>query len=190
MPLEDSRLCASDGQGPPVVSVEAPMIQVSHLQFQPIAREDPASPSSDTPHIPTSTSQVQRLAETNAHTKVPTPIPGTDSIDLVWAEALKIATEKLSSKNLPHDLTNLTSQSAGENIRAVIKALDTFQKDEKKKRWRYTWRGKEVIIVERLGKILKTVESYSKVVVTVIQSNPQVSALVWGGVQAIMQVCI
>jgi len=82
---------------------------------------------------------------------------------------------------------NLTSQSAEENIEAVVKALNIAQEDDKKKRWGYTWRGKEVIVVERLGKILKSVEKYSRIVDIAVQSNPQVSALVWAGVWAIMQ---
>ena len=42
--------------------------------------------------------------------------------------------------------------------------------------------------MERLGKILRSVEKYSKVVDTAIQTSPQVSALVWAGVWAIMRV--
>ena len=42
--------------------------------------------------------------------------------------------------------------------------------------------------MERLGKILKVVEKYSKVVDIAVQCNPQVSALVWAGVWAIMRV--
>ena len=75
-------------------------------------------------------------------------------------------------------------------MEAVVKALHTLQEDDKKKRWSYTWRGKEIIVVEHLGKILKTAEKYSKVVDTAVQSNPQVSALVWAGVWAIMRVFI
>ncbi|RPB18295.1 hypothetical protein L211DRAFT_124964 [Terfezia boudieri ATCC MYA-4762] len=71
--------------------------------------------------------------------------------------------------------TNLTSQSAEENIDAVVKALNAVQEDDRKKRWRYTWRGKEVVVVKRLGTILKNVGQYTKVVDTAIQSNPQVA---------------
>ncbi|RPB18346.1 hypothetical protein L211DRAFT_797364, partial [Terfezia boudieri ATCC MYA-4762] len=39
-------------------------------------------------------------------------------------------------------------------------------------------------------KILKNVGQYTTVVDTAIQSNPQVSALVWAGVRAIMQVAL
>ena len=105
---------------------------------------------------------------------------------MAWAAALKIAKTKLGD-SFPLELTNLTPD---DNIRSVIEALNTLQKDEKKKRWSYTWRGREVVIVERLGRILKIVEPYSKVVNTAIQANPQVAALVWAGVWAIMWVGI
>ena len=84
---------------------------------------------------------------------------------------------------------SLTSQLPGGNIRAVIEALDTLQKAEKDKRLHYSWNGKKVVIVERLGKFLKTAEPYSKTVDKAIQSNP-VAALVWAGIWTIMRVCI
>ena len=123
--------------------------------------------------------------------QLPPEVKSTPDPDMVWAKALDIAKKKLSDNNLPPlDLTNLTSQSTEENIEAVVKALNTAQEGDKKERWSYTWRGKEVIVVERLGKILKSVEKYTKVVDNTIQSNPQVSALVWAGVWAIMRVSI
>ena len=129
----------------------------------------------------TSTSQVQDLAQSDVHSELPGP-------DVVWAETMKIAQEELSKNNLPLDLTHLTSRSAGENIRDVIEALDTLQKDEKKKRWRIPWRGKEVIFVEVVGKFLKTVEPYSTALNTALK--PQVIAAVWAGVWVLMRVRI
>ena len=122
----------------------------------------------------------------------PAPNPGAmDPSSQIWAKALEIAREKLSNNNLPPlDLTNLTSKSAEENIEAVLTALSATQQDDKKKRWSYTWRGKKVIVMESLGKILKSVERYTKIVDIAIQSNPQVSALVWAGIRGIMQVRI
>lgn len=116
----------------------------------------------------------------------PDPHPSVD-----WLKTLEIAKKKLEENNLPPlNLINLTSQSAQENMGYVVKALEDLQSDDKKKRWSYTWCGKEVIVVERLGKILKSIDSYSKVVGTAIQVNPQAKALVWVGIWAIMQVCI
>ena len=110
---------------------------------------------------------------------------------MVWAKALEITKRKLSDNNLPPlNLTNLTSQSVEENVEAVVKALNMLQEDDKKKRWSYTWRGKKVIVVEHLGKILKTVEKYLQVVDTAKPRNPEMGALVWACVWAIMQVRI
>jgi len=176
------------------VSAPIDIVQISHSQSESIASGNPAPPSTISPHIPTSTSQAQASAEVDIPAAVlpQTDVPDSDATEhspQVWAKVLEIAKKKLSGNSLPPlDLTNLTSQSAEENIEAVVKALTTAQKDDKKKRWSYTWRGKEVIFVEHLGKILKSVEKYTKVVGAAISSNPQVSGLVWAGILAIMRV--
>ena len=159
-----------------------------------------APPSTSSSQIPTPTCEVQALPKIAAHAAIlpqakSTPGPGaaepSTPSSVVWAKVSEITKKKLSDYSLPPlDFTSLTSQSAEENIAAVVKALNAVQEDDMKKRWSYTRCGKEVIVVERLGKILKSVEKYSKVVDTAIQSNPQVSALVWAGVSAIMRVRI
>ena len=166
-------------QGTSFSSPGIPTIHVSHSQPRPISSV----------HVPSSASRVQSLAKTDVHTKVQPETKSTsgpDIIDVAWAAALKIAKDKLGG-SFPLELTNRTP---GDNIRSVIEALKTLQKDEKKKRWSYTWRGRQVMIVERLGRILKIVEPYSKGVNTAIQANPHVAALVWAGVWAIMRVGI
>ena len=125
----------------------------------------------------------------------PTPVPNVieplSHSSEVWLKTLKIAEKKLSDNKLPPlNLTNCNPQSAEENMEAVIKVLNASQEEDQKNRWSYTWRGKKVIVVERLGKILKYVEKYSKVVDIAIQSDPGVAALVWAGIWAIMQVRI
>ena len=178
--------------------VSAPLVQISHPQSESIARDNPA-PHSTSPYILTPTCQVQASAIIDVHAQIlpqtkstadPDVIEPSTPSSVVWAKVLEITKKKLGDNSLPPlNLTNLT-QSAEENIAAVVKALNTTQEDNRKKRWSYTWRGKEVIVVERLGKILKSVEKYSKAVDTAIQSNPQVAALVWAGVWAIIRVRI
>ena len=188
---DHNSLSPPDVQGLSVASVSTTLVRVSHSQSEPITSENPAPPLACTSLIPASTSQVQDLAQTDEHTKVPPQTKPTlrpAIIDAVWSKTLKIADKKLRDNNLPFSLTNLASQLKEESIEAVINGLDTLQKDEKKKRWRYTWRGREVIVVERLGKILKIVEKYSKVIDTAIQSDPGVTSLVWAGVWAVMRV--
>ena len=154
-----------------------------------IASENLASPSTCALYSPTSTCQAQASAVLPTLTPGPTVIEAPTHCSVVWAKALEIAIKKLNDNNLPPlDLTNLTSQSAEENIETVVKALNILQEDDNKKRWSYTWHGKEVIVVERLGHILKGIEKYSKTVDIAMQCNPQVSALVWAGVWAILRV--
>ena len=187
-----------DDQGSPSISTSAPtsapIILVSHPPPEPITSVDPApSPAC----IPTSTCHVHAQAQTDA--RIPKPpndpeaaIEPPPHSSVVWAKTLQIAKQKLKDNNLPplDDPTDPTSQSVGGNIGAVVESLNTLQEDAQKGRWRYTWRGKEIIIAERLGEILRSMDKYSHVVGTVVQCDPQVSALVWGGVQAIMRVCI
>lgn len=176
---------SSDLQGSSSVSVSAQIGQISHLQSEPTASENLAPPS--TPNIPVPTWQVPPTKSTSNLDDVQ---PSSYS-SMVWAKALEIAKKKLSENNLPPlSHADLTSQSAAENIGCVVDILKTLNRDDEKKRRRYTWRGEEVIVVKRLGKILKGVEKYSGVVGTAIQSNPQVGALVWAGILVIMRVRI
>lgn len=144
-------------------------------------------------HTPTSSSDVQGSSLVFISTPIVRVSHSQSELiePVVWTKALKIARKKLDDNNLPPlDPTALTSQSAGKNIEAIVKGLKTLQEDDEKKRWSYTWHGKKVIVVEHLAKILRYVEKYSKVVDTAIQSQPEVSALVWAGVWGIMRVCI
>ena len=170
-------------------AVSAPIL---HAQPESIASENPAPPSTYSSHIPTSTCGVQALAKIDAAAILPQTksTPGSSTIEpstpsessVVWAKALEIIKKRLSDNSLPPlDLTSLISQSAEENIAVVVKELNAAQGDNNRKRRSYT---------RQLGKILKSVEKYTKVVDTAIQSNPQVSALVWAGILAIMRVRI
>lgn len=170
----------------------SPSLLTLHPQPEPTANYNPLPLSTHAPHI--CTCQVQTSAKAVVDLEVlpqTTARPNIMEPSSVWAKALEIADKKLSDNNLPPlDLTNLTSPSAEENIQAIVRALNTIQEDGKKKRWSYTWRGKKVIVVERLGKILKSMENYTKVADIAVQSNPKMAALVWAGVYAILRVRI
>ena len=171
----------------------APIIRVSPSPPERTASENP-EPSSNCPtNIQTPTCQVRGLGETHTAELQMDPriIKPPPHSSVVWIQALEIAKKKLSENNLPSlDLTNITSQSAEENIQAVFKSLNALQEDQKKKRWSYTWRGRDIVVVERLGDILRSMEKYSKIVDTVVQYDPQASALIWAGIQGIMRVAL
>ena len=123
-----------------------------------------------------------------AQASVPPQTKATPGHDV---KSLEIAQRKLSNSGLPPlDLTALTSQSLEENINAVVRTLTTLQKDEQKKRWSYTWRGKQVITVERVQEILRAVEKYTKIMDSTIQTNLQVTSIVWASIIGIISVRI
>ena len=183
---------SSGHESSPGVQGRAPIIRVSSSSSESTTSKIPDPLSICTPNIPTPANQVPCPTETDTHeVELSDDIKPPPHSSIVWVQALEIAKKKLCKNNLPPlDLTSLTSQSAEQNIQTVFKSLNTLQEDEQKRRWSYTWRGKEVIIVERLGEILRSVEKYSKIVDTAIQCNPQVGALVWAGIQGIMQVAL
>ena len=111
---------------------------------------------------------------------------------VVWTQTLQIAEEKLRDNNLPPlDTKKLTSESATENIGAVAKSLNALREKKQNNQWGYTARdGRKIKFVERLEKTLRSIEPYTKVANTVVQCEPMVGALVWGGLQAIIQVRI
>ena len=141
-------------------SISLPMIRISHSQSESLTSDIPVPASTCAPQSP----------------------------DGVWTKVLEIAEKKLSDNNLPPlDLTSqLMAGTVEEHMQAVVNTLNILEKDNGKKGWNYTWHGKKVIVVEQLGKILKQATPYTKDIAT--QANPQVRALVWAGVRAIMQV--
>ena len=110
----------------------------------------------------------------------------------LWDQTLEIVKRKLSINNTPFSLDdNLHPKSATENIQSIIQMLEGAQEDEQKRRLRFPgWHGKEIVVVERLGTVLKTMNKYATIVDVAIQHSPEVTALVWAGVRGILQVRI
>jgi len=99
-----------------------------------------------------------------------TPTSPNQALAVVWQRSIQIAQEKLSEKNLPPlSLDDQKSQTANNVINPTIGDLQNTTKTDSE-------RGAGV---ERLGKILRIVEKYAKIVGTAIQHNPQFSSLVW-----------
>ncbi|KAF8421813.1 hypothetical protein EV426DRAFT_190016 [Tirmania nivea] len=136
-------------------------------------------------------SQAVRNANCSSDTKnSPTVSPSISS--RLWQEALEIAQKSLTKYNLPSlEIGSFQSQCAVENIQSLLAELDAAYRENKDRQWRYKDRqGNDVIWVERLGKVLKTVDKYAKIVNTAIQHHPNVTALVWAGARTILQVTL
>ncbi|KAF8472040.1 hypothetical protein BDZ91DRAFT_780824 [Kalaharituber pfeilii] len=106
-----------------------------------------------------------------------------ESADLVHKinASTSSSTPQSSGQNLPSNPTR-------DQIEGEIRDLQTVHKESKEKQWKYTNRhGERVAVVERIGPILKCIESYSNIVDVAIQHNPKITALVWASVRAILR---
>ena len=94
-------------------------------------------------------------------------------LERIWKRSIDLAQEKLKEKQLP--LLDPRFES-GADISSTVEDLEKTIGQSK---------GPGV---GRLRKILKTIYNYAGIVDTAIQHNPAITALVWAGVKAILQV--
>lgn len=112
-------------------------------------------------------------------TTIVTPASPNGATAKLWQRSIEIAEKKLSEKNLPPlGLDNLSTQPATEIIKLTIGDLE----DKVRKH------GDAGAGGGRWKNILKTIDRYARIVDTVIQHNPEITALVWAGIRASLQV--
>jgi len=145
------------------------------------------NPSSQTPGPVSTTSSEPQMLSTVSQPNNTVP-PSVSSH--IWQKTFEIAQKSLAKYQLPSvELGSLQSQSAAENIQALVAELETAYQGKKDRQWRYKDRdGNEVVWVERVGKILKSVDKYAKIVDTAIQHHPDITSLVWAGARTMLQV--
>lgn len=162
-------------------------------QISPTITNTISEPTNNVPNTPYTL--LQRCFHLNVFNTNDVPrtrtMPSFNDSDL-WQLSVQIAQAQLSKHGLPPlvlDNSSLQSQSAIENINYILEKLNCALKEDKNKRWRYTRDGKEVVIVERWGKVLRSINKYSQIIDTAVQHSPQVTALIWASMKMILQVC-
>ena len=123
--------------------------------------------------------------KTDEHIEAPPQTQPAQNPDIIWAKTLEIVEKKLNDNNIPPlRQTNFTPESVKRNMGAVVEAVKRHVED-KGNTLLYTWRGKEVVVVEHWEKILRAVGVYSKVNTFAIHG---VTPLVWTAIREIMNV--
>ncbi|KAF8432861.1 hypothetical protein BGX38DRAFT_226934 [Terfezia claveryi] len=196
----DAVPCAHCPRPPP----EAPATDIAALNpldivITTISLIDPSSQTLDPVSTPTNNSQAlssasqavedaNRMSDTKNN---PSTFPPSISSH-IWQKTLVIAQKSLAKYQLPSvELGGLQSQSAAENIQFLVAELETAHQKNKDRQWRYKDRqGNEVVWVERLGRIMKSVDKYAKIVDTAIQHHPDITSLVWAGARTMLQVAL
>lgn len=177
----------SAGPGPvttPSVGQFSNLEQLNTTDRPPLARTEPIEP----PHSAPQKAQRNPTSQDNGGS-----CDGTqDSLPSVWDLTVQLAAKKLQEHGLqwpsPLDPASLNSISATKNIQSLVETLESHRKEAKRKQWNYTFRGKKIVVAQRLEKIFRTVDKYTRVVDTAIQHSPEITALAWAGVRFMLQV--
>jgi len=107
----------------------------------------------------------------------PAQVPSVLPIERIWQRSIDLAQERLKEKKLPLlELSSPTFKSVigvSSPVEDLKRTINQSGKGPAADRWR---------------KILKTIDSYAKLVDTAIQHSPAITALVWAGVRTILQV--
>ena len=160
--------------------IQSPGIQSPGIQSPGIQSPGIQSPGIQLPvvNVKTPASQSHSVASLQSVNSTPAP-PQPPSI---WERTLDIAETILHDHGLPPlDRNTFKSASSAENIQAVLDTLKTAQGEDQKG----GLTGKD-----RVRRILRGVEKYTKIADTAVQHSPEVTALVWAGIKGILQVCI
>jgi hypothetical protein len=104
----------------------------------------------------------------------------------LWQRVHSIARDRLSKKE--RELLDLPT-GGNDSIESAISAAKGAHKAAKDRRWVYrSKQGNDIVVMERVGRILRGMENYAKIGDILIQSNPEITALVWGAARFILQV--
>lgn len=107
-------------------------------------------------------------------------------ISELWKKAYTIAKGRLCDIELAElDLNSLSNDS----VFTVLVAAEAARNDKDNKKWRYTARNGEVVILrDRFDRIVDGFDKYAKVVDVAINHSPQISSLVWASARFLIQV--
>jgi len=103
----------------------------------------------------------------------------------LWQRVYSIAKDQLSNK----EREQLDLPAGNDSIESAISAAKSAHKAAKDRRWVYRRKqGNDIVVMERVGRILRGMENYAKIGDVLIQSSPEITALVWGTARFILQV--
>lgn len=75
-----------------------------------------------------------------------------------------------------------------DNIEKILEATTKSRSVCQENRWKFTFRGKDIIVRDVADKVLVWVEKFKTVGDTIVQFDPVHAALPWAGVRLLLQV--
>jgi hypothetical protein len=159
------------------VTILAPLQKPSSTSQPSLQSPTPTSDGEPSQHgIIISTPLQNASSDTAAH-----PCPS------LWQRVHSIAKDQLSKKE--REEFDLPTATGNDSIESAISAAKGAHKAAKDRRWVYrSKQGNDIVVMERVGRILRGMENYAKIGDILIQSSPEITALVWGAARFILQV--
>jgi len=186
-PSSPSTLTTSQppSQSPPLASDgESPLLSQHRITIS-TPQQNPSSTSQSSLKslTPVSNDESPRLSRNGTPSQ--NPSSATAALPL-WQRVYSIAKDQLSKKEC-EQLDLLTA--GNDSIESAISAAEDAHKAAKDRRWVYRRKqGSDIVVMERLGRILRGMENYAKIGDVLMLSSPEITALVWGAARSILQV--
>jgi len=153
-----------------------------------LPQQNPSSTSQPSLQSPTAVSNGEPtlLSRSGIATTLPHNASSATATLPLWQSVRSIAKDQLSKKER-EQLDLLTAGS--DSIESAISAAKDAHKAAKDRRWVYRRKQEsDIVVMERIGRILRGMENYAKIGDILIQSSPEITALVWGVARFILQV--
>jgi hypothetical protein len=107
----------------------------------------------------------------------------------LWSAAL----EKLPPPDKDSLLQFSPTSAAGKDTQIDITALRvavTKRRDDcERKRWRFCFRGRDIILRDKAAKVLAWLDKFKQVGDVAVNFDPHHAALPWAGVRLLLEVC-
>ncbi|KAF8462591.1 hypothetical protein BDZ91DRAFT_765141 [Kalaharituber pfeilii] len=143
-----------------------------------------------TPALPCITSQEEQsqASECTATTPVPPQPAQLHTNDNSSSCGTSHSPEEQADPPTPQQKIDNKQRDA---IEAIIKDLQSAKDKCKEEQWKYKNSDGELVpVVDKIGRILKGLETYASIVDVAIQHSPETTALVWASVRMIMKVAL
>ena len=164
--------------------------QSTSAQTRPASRCRDRSPATRPPSIGPSLAPQAPASTATVSDSWRNPEIRTTSTDKVrpWYEKQWTTGYDLALKRLSDAQRKQLEDYNDGSIAAVTEAAKVVKEEAYANRWKPEWKGRAMVVVEQMEKILRKVDKYACIVDIAIQHSPEITALVWGGVRFLLMV--
>jgi hypothetical protein len=107
----------------------------------------------------------------------------------LWSAALEKLPPPDKDRLLQHCPTSAAGATPQVDI-AALRAIVTKRRDDcEKRRWRFCFRGRDIILRDKAAKTLAWLDKFKQIGDVAVNFDPHHAALPWAGVRFLLEVC-